>query len=125
MPPTSPAEPTGRCGANYNGETIALANPTIDEFFNTAAFSVPPAGTFGTAGRNIIIGPGSRLVNGQVSRDIHLHATRTLTIQLTATNLLNAVNYAVVDAVVNSPTFGQVLSVRPMRSTQLNFRFRF
>jgi len=115
----------GTLRANYNGETIALANPTIDEFFNTSAFSVPPAGTFGTAGRNIIIGPGSRLVNGQVSRDIHLRATRTLTIQLTATNLLNAVNYAVVDAVVNSPTFGQVLSVRPMRSTQLNFRFRF
>ena len=46
------------------------------EFFNTAAFSVPPAGTFGTAGRNMIIGPGSRLLNAQVSRDIHLHATR-------------------------------------------------
>ena len=24
----------------------------------------------------MIIGPGSRLLNGQVSRDIHLHATR-------------------------------------------------
>ena len=44
---------------------------------------------------------------------------------MTGTNLLNMVNYAVVDAVVNSPTFGQVLSVRPMRSAQLNFRFRF
>ena len=115
----------GTLRANYNGAAIQLANPTIDEFFNIAAFSVPPAGTFGTAGRNIIIGPDSRLLNGQVSRDIHLHATRTLTIQLNGTNLLNAVNYAIVDAVVNSPTFGQVLSVRPMRSLQLNFRFRF
>jgi hypothetical protein len=48
-----------------------------------------------------------------------------MTIQLTGTNLLNAVNYAIVDAVVNSPTFGQVLSVRPMRSLQFNFRFRY
>ena len=30
-----------------------------------------------------------------------------------------------IDAVVNSPTFGHVLSVRPMRRMQLNVRFRF
>jgi hypothetical protein len=46
-------------------------------------------------------------------------------VQLNATNLLNAVNYGAVDTVVNSPTFGQVLSVRGMRSMQLNLRFRF
>jgi hypothetical protein len=115
----------GTLRADYNGQAIQLANPTIDEFFNTAAFSVPPAGTFGTAGRNIIIGPDSHQLNGQLSRDVHLHGSRTLTLQLTGTNLLNAVNYAVVDAIVNSPTFGQVLSVRPMRSLQFSFRFRY
>jgi hypothetical protein len=35
------------------------------------------------------------------------------------------VNYAAIDTVVNSPTFGQVLSVRPMRSMQIGLRFRF
>ena len=44
---------------------------------------------------------------------------------MNATNLLNMVNYAGIDTVVNSPTFGQVLSVRPMRSVTLNLRFRF
>ena len=34
---------------------------------------------------------------------------RGVTLQLNATNLLNIVNYARVDTVVNSPTFGQVL----------------
>jgi trimeric autotransporter adhesin len=115
----------GTLRADYNGQPIQLAHPTIDEFFDTVAFSVPAAGTFGTAGRNIINGPGSHQVNGQVSRDIHLHGTRTLTLQLTGTNLLNAVNYAVVDAIVNAPTFGQVLSVRPMRSLLFSFRFRY
>ena len=47
------------------------------------------------------------------------------TIQVNATNLLNMVNYAAIDTVVNSPTFGQVLSVRPMRSMQATVRFRF
>jgi hypothetical protein len=115
----------GTLRADYNGSAIQLANPTINEFFNVAAFSVPPSGAFGTAGRNIIIGPGSRLLNGQVSRDIRLGGNRSFTMQVTGTNLLNAVNYATVDAIVNSPTFGQVLSVRPMRSVLLNFRFRY
>ena len=35
-----------------------------------------------------------------------------MTIQLNTNNLLNMVNYGAVDTVVNSPTFGQVLSVR-------------
>ena len=73
---------------------------------------MPPAGTFGNAGRNMIIGPGSSLLNAQFSRDLRMHATRVLTMQLNATNLLNTVNYGAVDTVVNSPTFGQVLSVR-------------
>src|SRR6185312_2196890 len=38
------------------GQSIQLSNPTIQEWFNTAAFT-QPAGVFGDAGRNIIIGP--------------------------------------------------------------------
>ena len=86
---------------------------------------MPPTGTFGTASRNLIIGPGSKLLNAQISRDLRLGGTRVVTLQLNANNLLNLVNYAGIDTVVNSPTFGQVFSVRPMRSMTLNVRFRF
>ena len=115
----------GTLRANYDGESVSLASPTIDRFFNTSAFTVPLAGTFGTASRNMIIGPGSRQLNAQFSRDLRMGATRVMTLQLNATNLLDAVNYGAVDTVVNSPTFGQVLSVRGMRSMQVNLRFRF
>jgi trimeric autotransporter adhesin len=115
----------GTLRANYDGSPIQQHNPTIDLFFNTAAFTIPPTGTFGTASRNLIIGPGSRQLNAQFSRDVHMGRTRTLTMQLNATNLLNMVNYQAIDTIVNSPTFGQVLSVRPMRSMQLIFRYRF
>ena len=111
--------------ANYNGESVQVNDPTIDLFFNTAAFAVPPAGTFGTASRNMIVGPGSRQLDAQFSRDIRLRSTRVLSVSLNATNLLNMVNYAAIDTVVNSPSFGQVVSVRPMRSMQLALRFRF
>jgi hypothetical protein len=115
----------GTLRANYDGEPVSVSNQTIDRFFNTGAFTVPLAGTYGTASRNMIIGPGSRLLNAQFSRDLRMHATQVLTVQLNATNLLNTVNYAAVDTSVNSRTFGQVLSVRGMRSMQLNLRFRF
>jgi trimeric autotransporter adhesin len=115
----------GTLRANYDGQPIALGNATIDQFFNTSAFTVPTAGTFGSAARNSIVGPGSKLLNGQLARDVRLGGTRVVSFQLSANNLLNLVNYAGIDTVVNSPTFGQVLSVRPMRSMQVNVRFRF
>ena len=115
----------GTLRADYNGDKIQLAGPTIDEFFNTSAFSRPAPGSFGNSPRNLIIGPGTRQLNAQFSRDVRMGGNRAITLQLNATNLLNMVNYATVDTVVNSPTFGQVLSVRPMRSMQFTMRFRF
>ncbi len=115
----------GTLRADYNGQAIGLSNPTIDRFFNVDAFSIPAPGTFGNSSRNIIIGPGSRLLNAQLSRDIRLGGTRVVSFQWSANNLLNLVNYAAIDTNVNSPTFGQVLSVRPMRTMQFNLRFRY
>ena len=103
----------GTLRADYNGQAIALSDPTIDRFFNTTAFSVPSPGTFGDASRNMIIGPGSKQLNAQLSRDITLHGSRTLSLQVNATNLLNLVNYQAIDTVVNSPTFGQIISAKP------------
>jgi trimeric autotransporter adhesin len=115
----------GSLRADYTGEPIRISGPSIDRFFNTAAFTVPEPGTFGSSSRNLIVGPGSRLLNAQFSRDVRLGGNRALTIQLNTTNLLNTVNYGAIDTTVNSPTFGQVLSVRGMRSSTVNVRFRF
>jgi len=115
----------GTLRADYTGTDISLANPTIDRFFNTSAFTVPGPGTFGNASRNMIIGPGSKLLNAQFARDVRMGGNRVMSIQLNTNNLLNLVNYGAIDTVVNSPTFGKILSVRGMRSTQLNLRFRF
>lgn len=115
----------GTLRAQYVGGPIQLDAPTADRFFNTAAFALPAAGTFGSAGRNMIVGPGSRDLSLQLTRDLPAGGRRSLSVQIRASNLLNLVNYAVVDAVVNSPTFGQVLSVRSMRSVQVNVRVKF
>jgi len=115
----------GTLRAEYNGEPVTLANPTIDEFFNTAAFTTPVSGTYGNSLRNMVTGPGSKQVNANFTRDVRIGANRSVSIQVSANNLLNMVNYAGLDTNVNSPTFGQITSVRGMRTIRLNFRFRF
>ena len=115
----------GTLRANYNGQPIAISDPTSLLFFNTAAFSVPAPGTFGNAGRNTIIGPGTSVLNLGLTRNITFGQTRGLSIQLLASNVFNTVQFASIDTIVNSPTFGQVTAVRPMRRVQLLFRFRF
>jgi len=115
----------GTLRANYNGEPIAVSDPTIGQFFNTAAFSIPAPGTFGNAGRNTIIGPGTSVMNLGLTRNIMLGPTRSLSLQVLANNLFNTVQFASIDTVVNSPTFGQVTAVRPMRRVQVLARIRF
>jgi hypothetical protein len=115
----------GTLRADYTGADVGVPDPTIDRFFNTAAFAIPEAGTFGSSSRNMIIGPGSRQLNAQFTRDVALGGNRNVSINVNANNLLNLVNYGSIDTNVNSPTFGQVLSVRGRRTVRLNLRFRF
>lgn len=115
----------GSLRADYNGAPIALTDPNVDEYFNTTAFSVPLPGEYGNSARNIITGPGTHQLNGLFQRDIRLGLSRALTLQVNALNLLNAVQWAAVDTNVNSHTFGQVISARPMRTITLTARLRF
>jgi TonB-dependent receptor-like protein len=115
----------GTLRANYNGAPIAAADPTALLFFNTAAFSIPAPGAFGNAGRNTIIGPGTSTLNFGLTKNINFSQTRGLSIQVLANNLLNDVQFASIDTNVNSPTFGQVTAVRPMRRISIQTRFRF
>ncbi len=111
--------------ASYNGDPIALANPTIDRFFNTSAFSVPIAGTFGNSTRNMIVGPEAKTFNLSLMKNFTVRGTRGLSLRVQANNVLNQAVWGSIDTVVNSPTFGQVTSVRPMRSVQIILRVNF
>jgi hypothetical protein len=110
---------------DYTGLPIQLADPTLTKFFDTAAFIAPPPGVFGDAARNMIIGPGGRQLNATLARDIRLTGTRVMTLQVNATNLLNTVQWTVLDTDINSPTYGHVISAKPMRAITLGMRFRF
>jgi hypothetical protein len=115
----------GTLRANYSGEPIQLDDPAMLRFFNTGAFSIPPTGTYGNSARNIIVGPGTQATNMSLQKIIMLPNQRTITVRAQATNVFNNVQWGSIDTVVNSPTFGQVTSVRSMRSVTFSIRAGF
>ncbi|MGA9071270.1 MAG: TonB-dependent receptor, partial [Terracidiphilus sp.] len=106
------------------GSSLTLGGGSLKHWFNTAAFAAP-AGSYGTASRNSISGPGTIQNNLSLSKTMQLGGTRSMELRATANNVFNTVQYAGVDTNFASPTFGQVTSAGAMRSFQFTGRFRF
>ncbi|HZQ90237.1 MAG TPA: TonB-dependent receptor [Terriglobales bacterium] len=115
----------GTLRANATGQPVQISDPSIEQWFNTAAFVAPPPGQFGNAGRNTIIGPGMLNFDMSVSKNFVVRDTQGLEVRLSATNVFNHPRFAAIDTAVNSPTFGQVVSVGSMRKVQLMARYHF
>jgi len=95
-------------------------------YFNTAAFVVPAAGTFGTAGRDTIIGPGLVVLNLSLARSINLHSERRrLEFRVDTTNTTNHVSPSGLITVVNSSQYGEITSANAMRAVTATLRLRF
>ena len=107
------------------GESINVSHPSVDEWFNTAAFAAPACGSYGNARRNSIIGPGSKVFDMAFTKVIPFNEGRVLEFRAQATNIFNLPNYSSIDTSVISPTFGRVTSVGAMRRITMTARFRF
>jgi trimeric autotransporter adhesin len=113
-------------------QAISLPNQSALEWFNTAAFCTPglncvntTGSSFGDAGRNIIEGPGTIILDMSINRTIPIKESRSLDLRLTASNVFNHVNFAAINTTVNSLTFGEVTSAGSMRRVTVQARFRF
>jgi len=115
----------GTLRADLTGQSSSLANPTVGEWFNTAAFVAPPAGQYGNAGRNTISGPSTILFDMAMTKVIPMGEARILEVRGQATNVFNTPQFRVIDTTVNSPSFGRVTAVGNMRQMQLALRYRF
>jgi hypothetical protein len=112
---------------DVTGLPIALPRDqrTMLRYFNTAAFSIP-SGAYGTAGRNSITGPGSIQFNLSVRKSFKLDENnRRLDFSWQVQNVTNHPNWGGVSTTVNASNFGQVTSMRAMRSMTMNLSMRF
>jgi Carboxypeptidase regulatory-like domain/TonB dependent receptor-like, beta-barrel len=109
---------------NVSG-SAAVNNPGPNQWFNTAAFSMPAFGTFGNAGRNLLEGPGYQNVNVAVLKQISLPGRSRLQLRAEAFNLLNRTNFDLPDNFFGSSTFGRILSAGAPRHIQFGARLMF
>jgi outer membrane receptor protein involved in Fe transport len=88
-------------GANLFPEQVGdpkVSNPTINHWFNTAAFANPAPGTFGNTGRNTLVGPGFSDVDLSIAKEFVIREGIRLEIGANAYNAFNHINYGNPDA---------------------------
>jgi hypothetical protein len=115
-------------GANDRPNLVgnpALENPAPERWFNTSAFTVPPFGSFGDAGRNILEGPDFQNVSLALTKDVSVREGVTLQLRAETFNLFNRTNFNLPDAFVGSPTFGQIVSAESPRRCQFGVKLIF
>jgi len=102
-----------------------LSNPDPQLWFNTAAFAIPATGTFGSAGRNILTGPGYNNTDVAVVKRIGFGEARNLELRAEFFNLFNRPNFDLPNAFADSAQFGRIFSAGPARQIQFVIKFAF
>ncbi len=104
----------------------SLPNPSANLWFNTAAFAIPAPYTFGSAGRNILRGPGLATMDVSLSRRFRLAERASAVLGVQAFNLLNRENLNLPELYADDPAnFGKIFSAKAPRQVQMALRFSF
>jgi len=96
-----------------------------NSWFNTAAFGLPPNGMSGTAGRNILDGPGLRNLDLGIFRNFRIREGMNLQFRSELSNALNLVSLSNPNSTLGSNAFGTIRTARPMRQVQFGLRLAF
>jgi hypothetical protein len=133
--------------ANLVGNPNTGFTKSINQWFNTSAFSQPLAGQYGNSGRNILREPGINNFDIGALKNFSLYERLNLQLRLESFNTFNHTQYGVdptsasaaaggpgtgaIDRNVNDQTggannnFGKVISARPGRILQLGGKITF
>ena len=83
------------------------AHKSVDGWLNSAAFTLPLAGTFGNLGRNTVYGPGFANVDFSLLKATKLGESRDLEFRAEFFNLPNHPNLGQPSSTFNTSSFGQ------------------
>jgi carboxypeptidase family protein len=107
---------------------------TPERWFNTAAFVVQPTGTLGTAGRNIMEGPGTSIVDFSLLKNLPLNDRHRLQFRAEFFNLFNHTNFdfperfctgTIAGVPCTAPQFGRIGAARDPRILQFGLKYLF
>ena len=128
--PSLPGDPA-RVGARYLPRmnrvcdgNLSAGQQSVSMFFDTSCFVPGPAGTFGTSGRNVIIGPGFKSVDFSLFKNMMLREGTLLQFRSEFFNALNNGNYDQPGTRLGF-TFGKILTEKEKREIQFGLRLSF
>jgi hypothetical protein len=99
---------------------------TSAEWFNTDAFAkVTDPGTFGSAGRNIVEGPGYTNWDFSAFKNFKVTESKQFQFRTEFFNVLNHTNFRLPDSDISSPTFGNIQAALNPRLVQFALKFLY
>lgn len=114
-----------------SGENPNKGPRQVNAWLNSNAFSrvVPdinsPVQQFGTAGRNIALGPRYANWDFAVGKNFSLRESKTIQFRAEFFNILNHTNFHLPNSDISSPTFNQIQKAEPPRLIQLALKFLY
>jgi hypothetical protein len=118
---------TGGTAAFGTGRAEATGLPIGGSpYFNLLAFTLPPAGEYGDAGRNTIPGLFRTSLNASFGRAFRFADSRKqLQLRINASNALNHIAITNIGTTVNSATWGLPTAASATRTVNLTLRLNF
>lgn len=107
--------------------TGTLPNPSVDAWFDRSAFPPVPRGSyrFGSAGRNILDGPGTFLLDASLSRRFRFGESKAFQFRWESFNLPNHTNLSMPETKVDVLNGATISKARGARVFQLGLRMEF
>jgi hypothetical protein len=104
----------------------SVSTPTIQQWFNPAAFALPAEFTFGNAGRNILRGPNFKSLDASIAKRFATLEQQFLEFRCEMFNATNTPNFGLPSATINTATVGRIFGVAsPARQIQFALRYEF
>lgn len=127
---TTTGSPTNT-GAGSRANLVSGAQPypsnqTINQWFNTSAFGIPPPYTWGTSGRNLLVGPREANFDFTAQKNIPISERKTLLFRAEFFNVFNHPQFAIPASTIGSAGVGSITSTsHPARQIQFALKFAF
>jgi hypothetical protein len=104
-----------------------LPSGSPDGWFDRSAFVIPPFGTQGNSGRNILIGPGFRNLDFSVTKDTAIRENKErIEFRAEFFNLTNHPNFGQPSAVLDTAQFGKIFALAGInRQIQFGLKLYF
>ena len=103
-----------------------LDKPTVDRWFDPAAFVAPPPNTYGDAGRGILYAPGHVNFDTSLSKRFRLFGRSDAEFRWDAFNLFNHPGFGFPNSAIGNATAGRITTtIVDNRSMQFALKFNF